>query len=80
MIFSELTIDELRDKANWCRSYLPFADIEKCKEKEKEMIDEGENLQNIISYLALIEKQIKKLEAEGTGSSSCCYEQKEITK
>ena len=23
MIFSELTIDELRDKANWCRSYLP---------------------------------------------------------
>ena len=54
MIFSELTIDELRDKANWCRSYLPFADIEKCKEKAKEMIDEGENLQNIISYLALI--------------------------
>ena len=41
MIFSELTIDELRDKANWCRSYLPFADIEKCKEKAKEMIDEG---------------------------------------
>ena len=70
MIFSELTIDELRDKANWCRSYLPFADIEKCKEKAKEMIDEGENLQNIISYL----------EDEGTESSSCCYEQKEITK
>ena len=44
------------------------------------MIDEGENLQNIISYLALIEKQIKKLEDEGTESSSCCYEQKEITK
>ena len=62
MIFSELTIDELRDKANWCRSYLPFGDIEKCKEKANEMIDEGENLQNIISYLALIEKQIKKLE------------------
>ena len=80
MIFSELTIDELRDKANWCRSDLPFADIEKCKEKAKEMIDEGENLQNIISYLALIEKQIKKLEDEGTESSSCCYEQKEITK
>lgn len=64
MIFSELTIDELRDKANWCRSYLPFADIEKCKEKAKELIDEGENLQNIISYLALIEKQIKKLEKD----------------
>lgn len=76
MDFYDLTIDELRDEANKIRSSLPYADIELCKERAEELIEEGEALQNTIAFIVLIERRIKELEDEGTESSSCCYEQR----
>lgn len=80
MNFYDLTITELRDEANKIRQYLPFADLDLCKERAEELIEEGEDLNNTIAFIVLIERRIKELEDEGTESSSCCYEQKEITK
>ena len=57
MDFNDLTIDELREQASRLRLCLPYSDIEACRERAEEL-----------------------LEDEGTESSSCCYEQKEITK
>lgn len=76
MDFNDLTIDELREQASRLRLCLPYSDIEACRE----LIEEGEALQNTIAFIVLIERRIKELEDEGTESSSCCYEQKEITK
>ena len=80
MDFNELTIDELREQGSRLRLCLPYSDIEVCRERAEELIEEGEALQNTIAFIVLIERRIKELEDERTESSSCCYEQKEITK
>ena len=75
MDFNDLTIDELREQASRLRLCLPYSDIEACRERAEELIEEGEALQNTIAFIVLIERRIKELEDEGTESSSCCYEQ-----
>lgn len=76
MDFNELTIDELREQGSRLRLCLPYSDIEVCRERAEELIEEGEALQNTIAFIVLIERRIKELEDEGTESSSCCYEQR----
>lgn len=49
MNFYDLTITELRDEANKIRQYLPFADLDLCKERAEELIEEGEDLNNTIA-------------------------------
>lgn len=70
MDFNDLTIDELREQASRLRLCLP-SDIEVCRERAEELIEEGEALQNTIAFIVLIERRIKELEDEGTESSSC---------
>lgn len=62
MNFFDLTIDELRDEANKIRSFLPFADLDLCKERAEELIEEGEDLQNTIAYIFILESRIQQLE------------------
>lgn len=64
MNFYDLTIDELRDEANKIRSYLPFADLDLCKERAEELIEEGEDLENTIAYIYILESRIQQLEKE----------------
>ena len=64
MDFNDLTIDELRDEANKIRSYLPFADLDLCKERAEELIEEGEDLENTIAYIYILESRIQQLEKE----------------
>ena len=71
--FNDLTIDELREQASRLRLCLPYSDIEACRERAEELIEEGEALQNTIAFIVLIERRIKELEDEGTEISSCCY-------
>ena len=75
MDFNDLTIDELREQASRLRLCMPYSDIEVCRERAEELIEEGEALQNTIAFIVLIERRIKELE-DGTESSSCCYEQR----
>lgn len=64
MNFYDLTIDELRDEANKIRSYLPFADLDLCKERAEELIEEGEDLENTIAYIYILESRIQQLKKE----------------
>ena len=45
MDFNDLTIDELREQASRLRLCLPYSDIEVCRERAEELIEEGEALQ-----------------------------------
>ena len=54
MDFNELTIDELREQGSRLRLCLPYSDIEVCRERAEELIEEGEALQNTIAFIVLI--------------------------
>lgn len=64
MNFYDLTIDELRDEEKKIRSFLPFADLDLCKERAEELIEEGEGLKNTIAYIFILESRIKQLEKD----------------
>lgn len=71
MDFNDLTIDELRDRASRLRLCLPYTDIELCRERADELIEEGEALQRLISFIEMTERRIEERKDEGTESSSC---------
>lgn len=62
MDFNDLTIDELREQAIRLRSSLPFANLDLCKERAEELIEEGEDLQNTIAFIMIIERRLRELE------------------
>ena len=62
MDFNELTIDELREQGSRLRLCLPYSDIEVCRERAEELIEEGEALQNIILATAIINLIISVLQ------------------
>lgn len=64
MNFYDLTITELIDEANKIRQYLPFADLDLCKERAEELIEEGEDLNNTIAYICILECRIQQLEKD----------------
>jgi len=64
MNFYDLTIDELRDEVNMIRSSLPFDDLDLCKERAEELIEEGEDLNNTIAAIFILECRIQKLEKD----------------
>lgn len=64
MDFNDLTIDELREHASRLRLCLPYTDIELCRERADELIEEGESLQNLISFIVITERRIEELEKD----------------
>lgn len=69
MNFYDLTVDELIDEENKIRSSLPFADLDLCKERAEELIEEGEDLKNTIAYIFILESRIQELKREKNESA-----------